>query len=37
MIDAGVIGEQAETLAGDQMCRIREYDFDAGPDLGGDW
>jgi len=31
-IDAGVIGEQAETLAGDQMRRVREQHFDAGSD-----
>jgi len=36
VIDARVIRQQAEALTGNQMCRIREQNFDAGPDLGRD-
>jgi len=32
-IDTGVIGEETETLAGNQVRRIAEYDFHAGADL----
>jgi hypothetical protein len=35
MIYAGIVGEQTDTLAGNEVCRIREQHFDAGPDLGG--
>ena len=36
VIDARVIRQQAEALTGNQMRRIREQNFDAGPDLGRD-
>jgi len=36
VIDAGVVRQQTESLAGDQVRRIREQDFDAGPNLGRD-
>jgi hypothetical protein len=36
MIDAGVIRQQTEALAGNQVRRIREQNLDTGPDLGGE-
>ncbi len=36
VIDAGVVCEETEPLAGNQVRRIRQQDFDARADLGGD-